>query len=50
LTLANGSTLATSGANSITLTSTGSTNVTLPTSGTLSTTGFAIAMALVFGG
>lgn len=50
LTLANGSTLATSGANSITLTSTGATNVTLPTSGTLSTTGFAIAMALVFGG
>ena len=50
LTVANGSTLATSGANSITLTSTGSTNVTLPTSGTLSTTGFAIAMALVFGG
>lgn len=35
LTLANSSTLATSGANSITLTSTGSTNVTLPTSGTL---------------
>ena len=38
LTLANGSTLATSGANSITLTSTGATNVTLPTSGTLATT------------
>lgn len=37
LTLANGSTLATSGANSITLTSTGITNVTLPTSGTLAT-------------
>lgn len=35
LTVANGSTLATSGANSITLTSTGATNVTLPTSGTL---------------
>ena len=35
LTIANGSTLATSGANSITLTSTGATNVTLPTSGTL---------------
>lgn len=35
LTLANSSTLATSGANSITLTSTGSTNITLPTSGTL---------------
>ena len=38
LTLADGSTLATSGANSITLTSTGATNVTLPTSGTLATT------------
>lgn len=37
LTIANGSTLATSGANSITLTSTGATSVTLPTSGTLST-------------
>ncbi len=37
LTLANGSTLATSGTNSITLTSTGTTNVTLPTSGTLAT-------------
>jgi len=37
LTLANSSTLATSGANSITLTSTGSTNVTLPTTGTLAT-------------
>lgn len=36
LTLANSSTLATSGGNSITLTSTGSTNVTLPTTGTLS--------------
>lgn len=35
LTLADNSTLATSGANSITLTSTGATNVTLPTSGTL---------------
>ena len=35
LTLADGSTLVTSGANSITLTSTGATNVTLPTSGTL---------------
>lgn len=35
LTVANGSTLATSGANSLTLTTTGSTNVTLPTSGTL---------------
>lgn len=37
LTIADGSTLATSGANSITLTSTGATNVTLPTSGTLAT-------------
>lgn len=37
LTLANGSTLATSGANSITLTSTGATNVTLPTTGTVGT-------------
>ena len=35
LTLADGSTLATSGANSITLTSTGATTVTLPTTGTL---------------
>lgn len=35
LTLANNSTLATSGANSITLTSTGPTNVTLPTTGIL---------------
>lgn len=35
LTLANGSSLITSGANPITLTSTGTTNVTLPTSGTL---------------
>lgn len=35
LTLANNSTLVTSGANSITLTSTGATNVTLPASGTL---------------
>jgi hypothetical protein len=35
LTLANGSSLVTSGANSITLTSTGATSVTLPTSGTL---------------
>lgn len=39
LTLANGSTLATSGAYGITLTSTGTTNVTLPTSGTLATLG-----------
>ncbi len=37
LTLANGSTLATSGAYSQTLTATASTNVTLPTTGTLST-------------
>lgn len=37
LTIANGSTLATSGANSITLTSTAATNVTLPTTGTLAT-------------
>jgi hypothetical protein len=37
ITLANGSTLATSGANSITLTSTGATNVTLPTTGTVAT-------------
>ena len=37
LTLANNSTLATSGAFSITLTATGATNVTLPTGGTLST-------------
>ena len=43
LTLANGSTLATSGANSITLTSTGATNVTLPTSGTLATTSNTVA-------
>jgi hypothetical protein len=38
LTIADGSTLATSGANSLTLTTTGATNVTLPTSGTLATT------------
>lgn len=37
LTLADGSTLATSGAYSTTLTATGATNVTLPTTGTLST-------------
>ncbi|MBA4276889.1 hypothetical protein [Flavobacterium sp.] len=37
LTLANGSTLATSGAFSQTLTATGATNVTLPTTGTLAT-------------
>lgn len=37
LTLADGSTLATSGAFSLTLTTTGATNVTLPTTGTLAT-------------
>ncbi|MEN9582431.1 MAG: hypothetical protein RL641_385, partial [Candidatus Parcubacteria bacterium] len=37
LAIANGSTLATSGANSLTLTTTGATNVTLPTTGTLAT-------------
>lgn len=37
LTLADGSTLATSGAHSTTLTATGATNVTLPTTGTLAT-------------
>jgi hypothetical protein len=37
LTLADGSSLVTSGANSITLTSTGATNVTLPTTGTVAT-------------
>jgi len=36
--IANGSTLATSGAYSVTLTTTGATNVTLPTSGTLANT------------
>jgi hypothetical protein len=41
LTVANGSSLITSGANSITLTSTGSTNVTLPTTGTLAVLGTA---------
>jgi hypothetical protein len=39
LALANGSTLATSGANSLTLTTTAATNVTFPTAGTLTTTG-----------
>jgi len=39
LTLANGSTLATSGAYSTTLTATGTTSVTLPTSGTLVNSG-----------
>jgi hypothetical protein len=43
LTLANGSTLATSGAHSVTLTSTGATTVTLPTTGTLvSSTGTSV--------
>ena len=39
LTLAQGSTLATSGANSLTLTTTAASNVTFPTAGTLTTTG-----------
>jgi hypothetical protein len=39
LTLAEGSTLATSGAFSLTLTTTGTSNVTFPTAGTLTTTG-----------
>jgi hypothetical protein len=39
LTLAQGSTLATSGANSLTLTTTAASNVTLPTAGTLTTQG-----------
>jgi hypothetical protein len=39
LTLAEGSTLVTSGANSLTLTTTAASNVTLPTAGTLITTG-----------
>jgi hypothetical protein len=43
LTLANGSTLATSGANSLTMTTTGATNVTFPTSGTLATTAGTVA-------
>lgn len=47
LTLADGSTLATSGANSITLTSSGATNVTLPTSGTLVTTAVTTLSSLV---
>lgn len=38
LTIANGSSLITSGANSLTLTTTGATNITLPTTGTLATT------------
>ncbi len=44
LTLANGSTLATSGGNSLTLTTTAATNVTLPTAGTLTTTGNTLAV------
>jgi hypothetical protein len=43
LTLADSSTLATSGAYSITLTSTAATNVTLPTTGTLATTSNTVA-------
>lgn len=50
LTLANGSTLATSGANSITLTSTGATNVTLPTSGTLMTNPMTTGGDVIYGG
>jgi len=49
LTLADGSSLITSGGNSLTLTTTATTSVTLPTSGALTNTGKAIAMALVFG-
>jgi hypothetical protein len=47
LTLAQGSTLATSGANSITLTSTGATTVTLPTTGTLVNTDVTTLSSLV---
>ncbi len=43
LTLADGSTLATSGANSLTFTTTGATNLTLPTSGTVATTSNTVA-------
>ena len=49
LTLADGSSLITSGGHSLTLTTTATTNVTLPTSGSLTNTGKAIAMSLVFG-
>jgi len=49
LTIANGGTLATSGAFSCTLTVTGATNVTLPTSGTLATTGQVITANNVTG-
>lgn len=48
LTLADGSTLATSGANSLTFTTTGATNLTLPTSGTVATTGNTVT-SLSFG-
>jgi len=48
LTLADGSTLATSGANSLTFTTTGTTNLTLPTSGTVATTGNTVT-SLSFG-
>lgn len=43
LTLADGSTLATSGANSLTFTTTGATSLTLPTSGTVATTSNTVA-------
>jgi hypothetical protein len=46
LTLADGSTLATSGAYSVTLTATGATNVTLPTSGVLATQAYVDAAAV----
>jgi hypothetical protein len=46
LTLADGSTLATSGANSLTLTTSAATNVTLPTSGTLVAAGAATGSGL----
>jgi len=49
LTLANNSSLITSGGHSLTFTTTASTSVTLPTSGSLTNTGKAIAMSLVFG-
>jgi hypothetical protein len=49
LTLSDGSSLITSGGHSLTFTTTASTSVTLPTSGSLTNTGKAIAMSLVFG-
>jgi hypothetical protein len=49
LTLADGSSLITSGGHSLTFTTTAATSVTLPTSGSIANTGKAIAMALVFG-